>query len=165
MLNYDIIKYLNLHKENLKMDEFIKLLDKDLEYIEHQIENDTMYITVRSNKEFAICPYCGHESNKVHSTYQRSFKDLPMQGKKVIIVLLNRKVFCKNSLCNHKTFAERFIFLDNKAKKTKRLEEEILKISSHCSSISAANLLSTNTVAISKSTICNLLKKRYRNYR
>ncbi len=42
---------------------------------------------------------------------------LPIQNKKVIIRLINRKLFCPNLSCNHKTFAERFDFIDFKSKK------------------------------------------------
>ena len=82
-----------------------------------------------------------------------------MQGKKVIINIKSRKMFCNNPECNHTTFAERFTCLANKAKKTKRLEDEIVRLSLNCSSNAAAKLLSENTVAVGKSTICNLLKK------
>lgn len=99
------------------MDEFIKLLDKNLEYVNHEIINDTCYITVISNRKEVNCPFCGQISTKVHSTYERKFQDLPIQGKKVVMILKNRKMFCSNPDCNHTTFAERFMFLSKKAKK------------------------------------------------
>lgn len=142
------------------MDEFIKLLDKDLEYISHIIIKDTIYIYVASKRKEVQCPFCGHMSTQVHSTYERSFQDLPMQGKKVKIIIKNRKMFCNNPKCSHKTFAERFNWLADKSKKTKRLEDEIVRMSLNCSSTAAARFLSKNTVAVGKSTICNLLKKR-----
>lgn len=64
------------------MDEFIKLSDANLEYINHEIIDDTIYINVISNSEDIQCPFCGHMSSQIHSTYERSFQDLPMQGKK-----------------------------------------------------------------------------------
>ncbi|WP_181870591.1 transposase family protein [Hafnia paralvei] len=142
------------------MDEFIKLLDKNLEYLKHKIIDDTIYIYIASTRKEVSCPFCGHISSKAHSTYERSFQDLPMQGKKVKIIIKNRKMFCNNPECNHTTFAERFDWLANKSKKTKRLEDEIVHMSLNCSSIAAANFLSKNTVAVGKSTICNLFKKR-----
>lgn len=142
------------------MDEFIKLLDQNLDYVSHEIIDSTCYITVASNREEVRCPFCGCPSSKVHSTYVRTFRDLPIQGKKVTIVIRNRKMFCKNPDCNHTTFAERFDFLSNKAKKTKRLEDEIARLSINCSSIAASKILSKNVVDVGKSTICSLLKKR-----
>ena len=141
------------------MDEIIKLLDLNLKYLYHEINQDTLYIFVESTLTAIPCPFCGTLSSKRHSSYQRSFQDLPIQGKKVEITIQNRKMFCLNKNCTRKTFAERFTFLNNKSKKTKRLEEEIIRLSLHCSSVTAAKHLSKHTVKVGKSTICNLLKK------
>jgi transposase len=111
------------------MDELIKLLDENLEYVRHEFINDTINIHVISNRKDVVCPFCGQISTKVHSRYIRSFQDLPIQGKKVNVILNNRKMFCSNSKCENKTFAETFNFLPNKAKKTKCLEDEIINIS------------------------------------
>jgi hypothetical protein len=51
------------------MDEFIKLLDSNLEYINHEIIDKTIYIEVRSNRKTVNCPYCNTESEKTHSYY------------------------------------------------------------------------------------------------
>ncbi|WP_368488828.1 transposase family protein [Clostridium sp. BJN0013] len=84
---------------------------------------------------------------------------MPIQGKRVKIIIRNRKTFCNNPECSHTTFAERFDWLANKSKKTKRLEDEIVHMSLNCSSTAAANFLSKNTAAVGKNTICNPLKK------
>ena len=145
------------------MDEIIKLLDENLEYTFHKITGDTIFIHVVSNREAVICPYCGNASSKVHSRYERSFQDLPIQGKKVRIILNNRKMFCNNPDCNHTTFAESFDCLKFKAKKTKRLENKIINISMNVSSLTATDLLKDSVADVGKSTICNLFKKRYTN--
>lgn len=143
------------------MDEFIKLLDENLDYLEHKIMDDTIIIFVASNRKEVACPYCGEKSFRVHSTYDRSFQDLPIQGKKVKVVIDNRKMFCDNRECSHTTFAETFDFLPPKAKKSQRLTDEIINISLNVSSITASNLLKNGIADVGKSTICNLLKKRY----
>ncbi len=142
------------------MNNLVKLLDENLEYHEHTLDGDTLYITVFSNRKEAICPFCGTSSTKTHSTYEKSFQDLPIQDKKVIIRLINRKLFCQNSLCEHKTFAERFDFIDFKGKKTHRLEHMIREIALNCSTISASNTLKRNVVDVSRTTISKLLKKQ-----
>ena len=142
------------------MDEFIKLLDKHLDFVSREIIDDLCYITVVSNRGEVICPFCGQPSSKAHSAYERTFQDLPIMGKKVIVVLNNRKMLCNNPVCKHTTFAERFDFLSSKAKKTKRLEDEIVRVALNCSSTAASEILSKNVVSVGKSTVCNLLKKR-----
>ena len=145
------------------MNALIKLLDEKLEYIKHEITDDTIKIWVESNKLEVICTYCNTTTSKVHSRYERSFQDLPLQGKKVVIIINNRKMFCNNPNCNHKTFAETYDFLSPKGKKSKRLEDEIINISMNVSSITASNILSRHVAKVGKSTICNLLKKRNGN--
>jgi len=142
------------------MDMFIKQLDPNLDYINYEINNDKCYITVASNRKEVICPFCGRSSSRIHSTYNRTFQDLPIQGYKVFITIRNRKMFCDNSDCKHTTFAERFDFISYKAKKTRRLEDEIVRLSINCNSVAASKDLKENVVDIGKSTVCNLLKKQ-----
>ncbi len=142
------------------MDELVKLLDTNLDYVSHRIEDESMYINVESNRNGFECPHCGTSSIKVHSRYKRSFQDLPIQGYKVIIVLTNRKFFCKNTDCNHTTFIETFSLIKHKAKKTNRLEDEIVRLATNVSSVAASKMLKKQIANVGKSTICNLLKKR-----
>lgn len=121
--------------------------------------DDTIFIYVKSKSSDAICPYCNTKSGKIHSYYERSFQNLPIQSKKTLIILKNRKMFCQNPDCNKNTFAERFQFILSKSKKTKRLEDEILSISQNVSSVAASKILKKNIAQVSESTICNFLKK------
>jgi len=145
------------------MDEFVKLLCKDLEYVDHEIAGDLMYIYVKSSRREAVCPYCNVASVKVHSRYKRRFRDLPMQGKKVEIVLDNLKYFCDNTECEHPRFAESFDCLPFKGKRSRRLTEHIIELSLNVSSVTAASMLRKGTADIGKSTICTLLKKGHSN--
>jgi len=141
------------------MDELVKALDAELEYVRHELVGEMINIHVASTRKEARCPYCGFVSKRVHSHYERRFKDLPIQGRKVEIVIKNRKMFCLNKECNHRTFAESFECLGFKGKRSLRLTEEILKISLEVSSITASRLLGEGTAKVCKSTICDLLKK------
>ena len=141
------------------MEALVKLLDEDLAYNGHEIQGEMIYIHVSSTRETAVCPYCGRESGKVHSRYERRFKDLPIQGKKVEIVINNRKMFCKNKDCAHRTFAETFACLPYKSKRSNRLTDEIVRISLEVSSVTASAILKKRVAKVGKSTICNLLKK------
>lgn len=148
-------------KKWVPMEELIQLLEMHLVYDSHELIDNKLAIHVSSNRIAANCPYCGQPSSRIHSIYMKNFQDLPVQGNKVIIYLLNRKFFCTNPNCTHKTFSERFDCISDKSKKTKRLEQEILTISIHCSSITAAKILKRSTADISKSTICNLIQKEH----
>ena len=145
------------------MDELVKLLDTSLKYISHEIVDSTMYIRVESILSEVPCPFCGQMTSKVHSRYERSFQDLPIQGKEVIFILENRKMFCRNPECKYTTFAERFKFLSEKSKKTKRLEQYIVHLSLNMSTVAAAELLSRTSVKAGRSTVSNLIKKSNRS--
>ncbi|MBS5587374.1 MAG: transposase [[Clostridium] spiroforme] len=106
-----------------------------------------------------ICPYCGRPSQKCHSKYKKSFNDLPMHGKNVVIEIINRKMFCNNPNCSHKTFAETYDFIERSQKKTKRLIQHIIDTSKNMSSILAQNTLRKSGGNVGKSTICSFLKK------
>ena len=141
------------------MKDIIILPDEKLRYISHEIEGEIIKIEVESIAEQVACPYCKETSDKIHSKYIRKLSDLPIQGKKVKLLLHNRKYFCVNLDCQHKTFAERFSFFESNSTKTKRLWEEILKVSLTQSSMSASKYLRNSITDVGKSTICNLLKK------
>ncbi len=141
------------------MEELIKLLDENLHYEGYEIQGEELFIYVSSARGKAICPYCGQESDQIHSRKVRTLKDLPMQGKKVKILLMQKKYFCPNEACAKKTFAERFGFFEPKATKTNRLQKEIMRVALMQSSVEVSRYLRRSVAEVSKSTICNLLKK------
>ena len=141
------------------MEELIKLLDENLHYDGYEIQGEELFIRTSSAREKAICPYCQKPSGQIHSHKVRTLKDLPMQGKKVKILLDQKKYFCNNKECQKKTFAERFDFFEPKATKTQRLQNEILRVALTQSSVAASRYLQSSVADVCKSTICNLLKK------
>jgi transposase len=145
------------------MDEFVKQLCKEFDYESHETGPDLVYIYVKSNRAEVKCPYCGATGRRIHSWYERRFRDLPIQGKKVEVVVNNRKYYCPNQECRHTTFAESFDCLPFKGKRSRRLTESIMDISLSMSSVAAAATLRKGTADVSKSTICNLLKKGLSN--
>lgn len=141
------------------MEELIGLLSEELRYTGHAVKDGIITIYVESMQKESLCPYCGAASSKVHSRYVRKLQDLPIQGRKVTLCLANRKYFCKNESCGRKTFAEQFSFYESKATKTRRLQEEIKRISMTQSAVSASKYLRSSVADVGKSTICALLKK------
>ena len=99
------------------MREIVAMLDENLSYLTHELYEEYIVVVVESSREEVECPYCGKRSSRVHSRYERSFQDLPIQGKKVFVSIINRKYFCENRNCQNKTFAESFDFLKPKSKK------------------------------------------------
>ena len=82
---------------------------------------------------------------------------------KVEVIIKNRKFFCRNPECEHKTFAERYECLPRMARNSKRLTQAIVNTSISVSSITASKMLKQGTADVGKSTICRLLKKEREN--
>ena len=141
------------------MDELVKRIDPHFAYQWHEIEDGIMRVHVRSTRKTAQCPYCGSVSKQVHSIYPRKFRDLPIQGMKVEIIISNRKFFCPNEECAHKTFAESYECLPRMARRSRQLTQAIVHTAINTSSITASKMLGEGTADVGKSTICRLLKK------
>lgn len=141
------------------MDTLIQLLDTHYELYGCRIKESDIIMEIGSKINRFFCPYCGHPSDRVHSCYQREIQDLPIQGKRSILLVTTRKLFCDNPECQKKTFSERHPFVSIKGKKTARLENAILNKSLDVSSINASKLLASEGISISKSSICAMLKK------
>ena len=90
------------------MSKIIALPDKRLRRVSYSANETSITISAKSVSKQATCPYCNVASKKVHSHYTRRLQDLPIQGKKVKLLLDIKKYFCFNKECSHKTFAEPF---------------------------------------------------------
>ena len=145
------------------MKELVKTIDPELKYVKHITNDEMIQIHIRSSRKKVKCPYCGEFSSRVHSMYIRKFDDLPIQGMKVEVILNNRKFFCSNSECSHKTFAETFSCLPKMGRRSERLTKAIINTATNLSSIAASKTLKHGTADIGKSTICRLLKKELQN--
>ena len=93
------------------MDELIKLLDENLIVQIVRIYQEISFISTYNLLERNVCvliakPYL----LEIHSHYNRNFQDLPIQDKKVVITLSNRKMFCDNLSCDRTTFARNLFF-------------------------------------------------------
>lgn len=142
------------------LDALVKELDPHFEYLGHEDDTDSLKIYVRSNRKIAKCPYCGADSDRVHSRYPRKFRDLPVDGKKVEIIIKNRKFYCPNPECSRRTFAETFDCIPKQERRSQRLTAAVLDSASAQSSVKAEAQLREKGTEIGKSTICRLLKKQ-----
>ena len=147
--------------DNFIMDNFMKDLDRNLDYLGHKIDGSQIIIYAASNRTACLCPYCGVPSHRIHSYYTKCFQDLPFLGKKTKIVLKNRKLYCSNPDCRYTTFAERFDFLAQHGRKTNRLINKIIEMSLFMNSVQISRLLKNSIADVEKSTVCNLINNRY----
>ena len=62
-------------------------------------------ITARWHPPGAACPACGGWSSRVHGSYVRQLRDLPVGGRPVVIRLAVRRFLCRDPACAKATFA------------------------------------------------------------
>ncbi|MEW2086686.1 transposase family protein [Streptomyces sp. NPDC005283] len=63
----------------------------------------TVDVVARGWAAGAVCPDCGGFSNRVHDSYQRRLRDLPLGGFRVVILLTVRRFVCGSSDCPRRT--------------------------------------------------------------
>lgn len=98
-----------------------------IEWLESQ--DALLSVGVVSLLPSSCCPLCAQESSQVHSLYQRTLRDIPCGGRKVVLHLSVRKFFCRNSSCPRQIFTERLpCFVEPWAQVTRRLFEAVQAI-------------------------------------
>ncbi|MET9785123.1 transposase family protein [Streptomyces canus] len=68
----------------------------------------TVDVVARGRAAGATGPDCGRFSGRVHDSYRRRLKDLPLGGQSVVIRLTVRRFICGAADCPRRTFAEPF---------------------------------------------------------
>ncbi|MCG7210151.1 ISL3 family transposase [Streptomyces arenae] len=68
----------------------------------------TIDIVAKGHTAGAVCPDCGRRSERVHGSYQRRLRDLPLGEWSVMILLRDRRFVCDTSGCPRRTFVEPF---------------------------------------------------------
>jgi len=70
------------------------------------VEGDDLIVDAHSISKDAACPGCGVVSRHLHSRYQRTLRDLPAHGRRVLIRVSVRRFRCAEAGCPRKTFVE-----------------------------------------------------------
>ena len=148
----------------MNMEELIKDLDKNLIVTEIKKTDKTIYITCENSKNDCVCPFCNHSSNSVHSKYIRTVSDLPIQNNEVKLLLVTRKFFCLNPDCKHKTFSERYSFVEPKLVKTNRLIDYINSVGLRDNSMDAVRTLKDGGINVSSNTVLRIIKKNKKQH-
>ncbi|MCJ1676272.1 transposase family protein [Streptomyces sp. APSN-46.1] len=89
--------------------------------------SDMVDVLARGRSTGAACPDCGAYSHRIHGSYQRRLKDLPLGERAVVIKLTVRRFICGAGGCSRRTFAEPFTRLAAPYQRFTRRLNRVLK--------------------------------------
>ena len=125
-------------------------------------EGDRAIVNIRATSVSCPCPGCGVISDRVHSRYSRRLSDLPMSGRRVVLVVLARRFRCKATVCARRIFTERFDddVLKPWARRTARLDQIV-----HCLALAlggrpGASFSRRLCIPMSNDTLLRAVRKR-----
>ena len=127
-------------------------------------DDDSTAVTIRGTSAISACPSCGAVSDRVHSRYPRRLADLPIAGRRVVLVLQARRFRCGAVRCARRIFTERFDdnILKPWARRTARLDQII-----HCLALAlggrpAASFAHRLSMPVSNDTLLRAVRRRGR---
>jgi len=132
------------------MQDYLNQLDPNLRYIQHKIQNNIVKI---------YCETKPLKARPVHSRKERVIKDIPYGDYKVELHLITKKYFNLDADAKTLTTAEEHSFLNSTKRRTKRLDDLILRLCSEMSTIGCERLIRESIADVSDTSILRLLKK------
>lgn len=105
------------------------------------------------------CPGCGMLSDRVHNRYERRLSDTAISGREMLIFLRVRRLFCDNTECAKKTFAEAVPELAARyGRRTMALERILCAVALALGGRAGARLTQGLAAAVSRMTMLRLVR-------
>ncbi len=125
-------------------------------------QGNSAVLTIRAMSANSWCPSCGAVSDRVHSRYPRRLADLPIAGRRAVLMLQARRFRCVAVLCERRIFTERFDdnILKPWARRTARLDQIV-----HCLALAlggrpAASFALRLSIQVSNDTLLRAVRRR-----
>jgi transposase/DNA-binding transcriptional regulator YiaG len=139
--------------DNTRLNVWSSLSQEDY-YIYNQNEDNTaIHLYIKSKKNTCNCPKCGVLSKRLHSTYERTLQDTPINCKQTILHISAHKYDCQNTECSYKVFSEPLPFVKKNQVRTNALTYLILCVASFLGNETASQVLKLLGVFVSNDTI------------
>jgi transposase len=111
---------------------------------------DRIIVRARTPLVAVACPDCGASTGRVHSLHQRTVGDVPVDGRRVQIVVSVRRLVCPTSGCR-RTFREQIPgVLQRYQRRTPRLQALVDAVARELAGRGAARLLAKLSVPLSR---------------
>lgn len=122
-------------------------------------EPSALTITAHPTAASAACPSCGVTSERVHSHYVRSPRDLPISDAAVQLRLRVRRFRCLNPDCRRATFAERLPLVRPWAQQTQRRLHRLQPLATALSGEAASRLSEPLGLSSSPDALLGVLRR------
>ena len=120
---------------------------------------DMVVVTARTRDGAVPCPVCGAAAAKVHGYYQRAVKDVPVDGREVLVRLRVRRLVCPARTCPRQTFREQVPgLLERHQRRTVGLVRQISHVARELCGRAAARLSGLLAMPVSRSTAVRRLR-------
>jgi len=124
-------------------------------------DDQTIHLTMTSTQSSAACPLCAVASERIHSRYQRTVRDLPWAGHSVQVQLHVRRFFCSNPSCERKIFVERLgMTIRAFARRTERLASQLCQLAFRLSAEAGAQMSEQLGMGVSAATLLRLQRQQ-----
>lgn len=142
--------------------DLIKLIPRGLVVDGCAVEDDDIRVQAHCGSSDARCPECGVISRRVHSSYQRTLRDLPAHGRRVVIQVRIRRFRCPEQACSRKTFAEPLAgIVDGRfARRTARSDQLVHQIALALGGRPGERLTTRLRLGGSRDTLLRLIRRR-----
>lgn len=121
---------------------------------------DTVAVSARTRDVAVPCPVCGTPTAKVHGYHRRTVRDVPVDGRQVVVHLRVRRLACPALGCWRQTFREQIPgLLERHQRRTVRLAGQIPQVARELCGRAAARLAGLLAVPVSRSTALRRLRR------
>ncbi|MFJ2034307.1 ISL3 family transposase, partial [Streptosporangium sp. NPDC087985] len=120
-------------------------------------EGEHIRVRARTPDGSVACPRCGAETTRVHGYHERSVADVPVDARRVLVVVRIRRLVCPTRGC-HQTFREQLPgVLERYQRRTPRLAGQIGAVVRELAGRAGTRVLSALAVRLSRHTALRLL--------
>lgn len=82
----------------------------DLDFVDEEIDEDVIHFIAKPKHPNKICcPNCGSMEKNSNGNYTRTYQDLPMLGKHVMIHVETKEYLCRNHDCETVSYVPEFL--------------------------------------------------------
>lgn len=120
-------------------------------------EGERIVVRARTPRDAAVCPVCGASSGQVHGYHWRTVADVPVDGRRVVVVVRVRRLACPTRGCRQ-TFREQLPgVLERYQRRTARLTRQVKAVVKELAGRAGSRVLAGLAVGLSRHTALRTL--------